>query len=393
MRSETSQDHPLESEMKVVVEKRRFLRDLDEVESVLGEYDGFLRTLPERPDWEGQALELAAGHLQRLNRAQVTLQTIELVAAILRHSLERLTADSLRFRMPADGGSPGAEPGEEADAAARTERLSLLVSELHGLVQQAPLAMQEKLRILLASFSNLFNGLIAGAAAPVEEATDQINLITSSRESQNLIREIAFITRRIYDSLDAFSADLPLQDLNESAEGMSEAVRKLNSVMGRLEQAANHNLDALEAHLGRVKRSRTAMAKLLEDLREGQRRLGRLKLAHPEVASRLTQLQDELGDGIGSRVMLLCNRAELNRDSLISMTANQSFQDLTGQTLKKIIAFIQNLEAQIVALLEKYRPVLGLTAPKRSGPKAAPAARIEGQNQDQVDALLADLGF
>src|SRR3972149_4999774 len=184
MASEALQDRPLESEMKVVVEKRRFLRDLDEVESVLGEYDGFLRTLPERRDWEGQALELAAGHLQRLNRAQVTLPTIELGAATLRPRLERLPADSLRFRMPADGGSPGAGSGEETDAAARTERLSLLVSELHGLAQQAPLAIQEKLRILLASFSNLFNGLIAGAAAPVEEAADQINLLTSRRESQ-----------------------------------------------------------------------------------------------------------------------------------------------------------------------------------------------------------------
>ncbi|MEE8395587.1 MAG: protein phosphatase CheZ [bacterium] len=82
-------------------------------------------------------------------------------------------------------------------------------------------------------------------------------------------------------------------------------------------------------------------------------------------------------------------------------SGNQGFQDLTGQTLKKTIEFIETLELQLVDLLQKYRPILGLTAQagqpaqvaepgQEAAPQAAPQLR---QSQDQVDSLLADLGF
>jgi chemotaxis protein CheZ len=380
------------ADMKVVVGKRQFFKELGEVESVLTEYERFLRAIPSQPDWETRAIELAREHQRRLSRARASLQTVELLAAMLQRALTRVSAERLRIHWRGNGEKPDGAAPIGPDSGERAEKLSLLVGELHGLAQQAPLAMQEKLRILLSSISSLFGGLLAGAGDQVEEATDQINLLTSSRESQNLIREIAYIARDIYNSLNAFSANLPLQDLSDSAEGISEAVRKLKSVIQRLEQAANQNLDALEAHLHRVENARSGIDELLKTLRESQQMLGMLKLEHPQIAERITRLQDDLGDGIGSRVMLLRNRAEINRESLISMTANQSFQDLTGQTLKKIIAFIENLQIQIVKLLEKYRPVLGLTAPKSGPPKDEAAAR-ERQSQDQVDALLADLGF
>ena len=381
------------ADMKVIVDKGRFLRELHAVQTVLEEYQEFLRDVPAGPGWEEQALELSRTHQRNLRRAQASLRAIELVAAILREALALSKSGTVRFRMPKLKGQPAPIAVTGSDAAARLQELDLLVAELNALVQQAPLALQDRLLVLLHSFSALFSATLAGEEQRIDEVTDQINLLTSSQESQNLIREIAYIAREVYESLNTFSAELPLQNLSESAEGISDAVKRLNSVMQRLEEAALHNLDSLEAHLGRIDRGKIASDDLLLALRESQHLIGTLKLQDPASSVRLSRLQDHLGDGIGSRVMLLRNRAELNRESLISMMANQSFQDLTGQTLKKIIAFVETLEMQIVSILERYRPVLGLSSPN---PKAAqePGAEPEQrQDQDQVDSLLADLGF
>ena len=92
--------------------------------------------------------------------------------------------------------------------------------------------------------------------------------------------------------------------------------------------------------------------------------------------------------------MMLQNRIEGWGEEYLKMMANQSFQDLTGQTMGKIITFVEELEMQLVAILEKYRPVLGLTVRKAAPkPDEAPEETPARQNQGQVDALLADLGF
>jgi chemotaxis protein CheZ len=391
----TEGHRPAEADMKVIVDKGRFLRELRSVQGVLDEYQAFLRDVPADTGWEDEALELVHSHQRALRRAQASLRAIDLVAAILREALALSKTDQIRFRLPPLRAKTVPTLDAGADRAERIEELNLQIAELNALVQQAPLALQEKLRVLLNSFSLLFTAILAGDEQRIEEVTDQINLLTSSRESQSLIREIAYIAREVYDSLNAFSAGLPLQNLSESAEGISEAVRRMNSVIRGLEEAALHNLDALDAHLGRISRGQKATDDLLAALRESQHVIGEIKLQSPAASERLTRLQDQLGDGIGSRVMLLRNRAELKRESHISMTANQSFQDLTGQTLKKIIAFVETLEMQIVGILERYRPVLGLSGSKRKedAPGESVEKPIEKQNQDQVDALLADLGF
>ncbi len=377
--------------MKVVVGKQQLSRELRHIHAVMTEYEAFLRTVPTLPDWETQAIDLVRSHEVRLDRAKVTLRTMGLVSAMIRELLARVPKEELTFTPLATSETT---PAEGMDAADRSGKLSALIDQLHGLSEHAPLALQEKIRILLASIETLFTALIEGDQERTDETMDQINLLTSSRESRNLIREIAVIARDIYDSLNAVSDDLPLGELSESTEGISEAVRKLKSVISRLEDSANQNLDALEASVSRVKDEQSNADGVLSGLRDVQQRLGELKLAHPAAAQALAALQDKLGDGVGSPMLLLRNRAEVSRESYMSMMANQSFQDLTGQTLKKTIAFIENLQLQLMELLERYRPMFGLSTPP-AAPKALESSQDspDRQSQDQVDSLLADLGF
>jgi len=377
--------------MKVVVGKQQLSRELRHIHTVMTEYEAFLRASPTLPDWETRAIDLVRSHEVRLDRAKVTLRTMGLVSAMIRELLARVPRTELTF-TPLARSEPA--PAEGADAGDRSGKLEALVDQLHGLAQHAPLALQEKIRILLSSIQTLFVSLIEGDQELTDETMDQINLLTSSRESRNLIREIAVIAREIYDSLNAVSDDLPLDDLTESTEGISEAVRKLKSVISRLEDSANQNLDALEASASRAKDEQSNTDGVLGGLRDVQQRLGELKLSHPAAAQALAALQDKLGDGVGSPMMLLQSRTEANRESYVSMMANQSFQDLTGQTLKKTIAFIENLQLQLMELLERYRPMFGLSTPTAAS-KALESSKDgpDRQSQDQVDSLLADLGF
>jgi chemotaxis protein CheZ len=74
------------------------------------------------------------------------------------------------------------------------------------------------------------------------------------------------------------------------------------------------------------------------------------------------------------------------------MMANQSFQDLTGQTLKKVINFVESLQFKLIELLPNYgnfqetqsADVTESEEKEESGPL---------QSQEKVDQMLADLGF
>ena len=175
--------------------------------------------------------------------------------------------------------------------------------------------------------------------------------------------------------------------------------------MVRLEEAAFGNLDHLEMLNGNVRGDEEICERILEGLRKSQHILGELKAAHPEKGEEISALQDKLGDQLGSGVMMLRTRLHENSETYLSLTANQGFQDLTGQTLKKTIHFIQSLELQLIDVLRKYKPLLEYSADALtlapSDTQEVPAALVTGdplasggrQSQDDVDQLLADLGF
>ncbi|MCL2645018.1 MAG: protein phosphatase CheZ, partial [Betaproteobacteria bacterium] len=81
---------------------------------------------------------------------------------------------------------------------------------------------------------------------------------------------------------------------------------------------------------------------------------------------------------------------------LLEIMMAQDFQDLTGQVIKKVIEMAQELEAQLLSILIE-------AAPEDFSEKAGcllngPVVNSEGRddvvtNQEQVDDLLASLGF
>jgi chemotaxis protein CheZ len=75
----------------------------------------------------------------------------------------------------------------------------------------------------------------------------------------------------------------------------------------------------------------------------------------------------------------------------------QDFQDLTGQVIKRIIAITKEMEQQLLMLLVDHAPAVAkadLSVSLLNGPVINPAGRSDVvTSQDQVDELLASLGF
>ncbi|MDH4120679.1 MAG: protein phosphatase CheZ [Deltaproteobacteria bacterium] len=378
--------------MEVVIDKKKLLSDLGHLQTVLREYHSFLHGMKGSDTWTEEGKNMLQRHKDLLNSKNATLKTLGLVNALLQKVLAHITADPVVIHQPLDGMAahiekPGAPQGD-------AKSFQDLIAQMNTVVRHAPLALQEKIRYLLVCINNLFKGVLAHNPDSVGEAMNQINLLTSNRVSQNLVREIAQIARDIYSTLTQFTDGLPLDTLNESADGMSIAVNRLRMVISRLEDAANQNLEGLET-IERLNRESLARVDgVLKTLRDAQNRLGAMKISHPHLEAQLTEIQDKLGDGVGSAMMMLQTNIMLFQETYLNLVSNQSFQDLTGQTLKRIITFVQDLETQIVKLLRRYKPLLGLTSEVKPPTLMRDAqASPHRQNQNQVDDLLSELGF
>ncbi|MCZ6557594.1 MAG: protein phosphatase CheZ [SAR324 cluster bacterium] len=391
-----------EPTIKVIVDKKQLLEDLSNLEGMMSEYNQLLSRVEGEEDLESDALAMIRSHQQYLANAKVSLKVIDMVSAVMRGLLDRMEVDELSLKLnPKAGPARTAlvEAGADVTGPGGVEILEQLVARVNSVAQNAPLAMQEKIRYLLLSSLNLFKGAVANDKEGIDDAINQINLLTSTRESQNLVKAIAIIARDVYNTLNNMSDEIPILDtLTESSDGISEAARKLKAVVGRLEESAFANLDYLELLSGRLKEDAEVCERVQDGLRKSQQILGELKANHPGQADALTSLQNKLGDQIGSGILLMRNQIQENSGTYMSLTANQGFQDLTGQTLKKTIEFIEDLEMQLVQILKKYKPMFspaaGLAAaPAEQSLEQGPDPQGITQNQDEVDDLLAALGF
>jgi chemotaxis protein CheZ len=391
-----------EPTIKVVVDKKQLLNDLNDLEGMMSEYNQLLSRVDGEEGWESDALSMIRSHQQYLADAKVSLKVIDMVSAVMRGMLDRVKVDELSLKLNPKAGTARpalAEAGAGVMGPGGLEILEQLVARVNSVAQNAPLAMQEKIRYLLLSSLKLFKGVVANDGEGIDDSINQINLLTSTRESQNLVKAIALIARDVYNTLNNMSNEIPILDtLTESTDGISEAARKLKAVVGRLEEAAFANLDYLELLSGRLREDAEVCERVQESLRKSQHILGELKINHPDKAGELTSLQDKLGDQIGSGVMLMRSKIQENSDTFMSLTANQGFQDLTGQTLKKTIVFIEDMEMQLVQILKKYKPMFGPNAGQAAtredqSLEQGPDPKGITQSQDEVDDLLAALGF
>ncbi|BCX89211.1 chemotaxis protein CheZ [Methylomarinovum tepidoasis] len=245
--------------------------------------------------------------------------------------------------------------------------------------------LDESLEARLTRAKALVAALEQGDEEEADRVLDEIGRVRQSM----LFQEIGRLTRQLHDALTGFMLDDKLAELTERE--MPDARERLKYVITMTEQAANTTLNVVEQVLPMVDdlSARTA------SLSQRWRRLLQREMSFEEFkefSRDITTFLDELDDGLNQV------QGQLNE-----VLMAQSFQDLTGQIIRRVIDLVQEVEHSLVELI-RFAARQGSGQPVKTGKKAdkteaqGPVVPEVDQgeavsSQDDVDDLLSSLGF
>lgn len=225
--------------------------------------------------------------------------------------------------------------------------------------------------------------LKAMQAGDEQNASMALAALADARESV-LFKEIGTITRDLHDALRQFTDDNRLSQL--AAQDMPDARERLRYVTTLTEQAAHRTLEAAEQAV-------PLTDNLVRRSRRVAERLGELRALHPE--------NQPLHDAFGPIEIYLASvkkEGEQVHAHLTEVIMAQEFQDLTGQLMHHVIHLLEHLETEMVKLIRVVGMQQTGSTPdddptKAEGPALPTAGSHVAHSQDDVDDLLASLGF
>lgn len=196
-----------------------------------------------------------------------------------------------------------------------------------------------------------------------DKASQALDEIIATRDD-NLLEQVEQIAQNLHDTLEQFGSDSML--LQQTKHGLPDATERLEYVIQTTEDASNKTLSAAE----------NAIA-LLETLESQATEASQKEL--------ISQAQAEV-----TEIMMA-----------------QSFQDLTGQVLNRVIMLVTSLEQSLMELIDKSGihiddipdPIESEEDRKAQemkgiGPNVTKSSQQNVVNsQDEVDDLLGDLGI
>jgi len=237
---------------------------------------------------------------------------------------------------------------------------------------------------LLAVSKRLIEQIEAGTDEDIDKVLDEV---AAFRES-GLFQELGKLTRELHDSIRNFQLDDRFNAIAETE--IPDAKERLEYVLTMTEQSADKTLTAVEDSTPKVEQ----LAVSFNDLEQRWTRFKKKELNAEEfrqLASDMSQFFEE------SKVVT----NELN-SNLNTVLMAQDFQDLTGQIIRKVIKLVEDVESNLVNLIRLQGDSANTETEKAEkdtkgvleGPQI-PGKEAEDvmANQDDVDDLLASLGF
>lgn len=218
-------------------------------------------------------------------------------------------------------------------------------------------------------------------SSPVNIDHEETETVTTNKK---VIDQIGQMTRNLHDSLRELGYDKRLEAI---ANEVPEAQNKLTYIASKTEQAAERTLSATEIAMPiQEKLSATAV-----QLSTQWKQAIETQQNNPDTEKFKTLLIDTLQflDNIPEQ-------ANATNTQLLEIMMAQDFQDLTGQVIKKVTHMVQSLEKDLIDLLLANVPnkIASTEEGLLNGPVTNPEKRNDVvSSQDQVDDLLASLGF
>jgi len=202
----------------------------------------------------------------------------------------------------------------------------------------------------------IVEAITAFMAAITEQDYEKADIVIQSimKDGQNdLFKEVGKITRKLHDTIKSFKESLDPRLKDIAKVEIPNAADRLQYVIDRTEEAANKTMGVVEKYILRM-----------DDLGSHIRKIQ----GPPETIEYLKGYKNGL------------------EDDLTEILTTQSFQDLTGQTIKKVIQLVGDIEKELVTLIAHF----GVKV--EQGVKA-PVVVPEKVTQAGVDDLLKEFGF
>lgn len=200
-------------------------------------------------------------------------------------------------------------------------------------------------------FDDIVSFIEAISNQDYEKADNAIENIMKKGQG-DLFKEVGKVTRKLHDSVKSFKDALDPKIKEMANTEVPDAIDRLNFVIEKTEEAANKTMGIVEKYLMQM----------------------------DELSANIRQL-----NGHDDAVRYIKNFKNNLEDDLSELITTQSFQDLTGQTIKKVIKLVGDLEEELVKMITTF----GLKAES----SAADNIVYEKVSQTDVDDLLKEFGF
>ncbi|WP_293264150.1 protein phosphatase CheZ [Neptunomonas sp.] len=258
-----------------------------------------------------------------------------------------------------------------------------------------------------------FESLLRDKAAELVEVVGSgdingaLTIINDLQQVKHLAfyNEVGYLTRGLHEAIKSFSDDVKVQGEAEGAEdnsiqGMADASERLSYVIELTEKTSHETMDRVDKSLA-----------LVDKMDEQSGRFA-------DLLSMVGQLEAEFEGLRGGydRTCQLTKESEQTvkdlRAELTEILVAQSYQDITGQLIRRVITLVTQVEGSLVQLMDmaaKVERISGLHVEKpasninqkaKKDPIEAEGPQLAGSNnpevagdQDDVDDLLSSLGF
>ncbi len=218
-----------------------------------------------------------------------------------------------------------------------------------------------------------------------DEAETKVIMLAAKLQQGSVFDQIGALTRDLHDSITSFTNDERLRVI--ANEEMPDASQRLKYIISMTDQAANRTLDAVESCEPIVNSLLATIDNLMpawDQLMHGQiDRFEFVNLCH-KIDNLIRKTRDI---------------AEKVSDQLNKIMMAQDYQDLTGQMIQKVIKLVAEVEEKLVKFLVAcgkdvpHKKASTGTEPQGPALEKDKQANLVASSQDEVDDLLANLGF
>lgn len=240
-------------------------------------------------------------------------------------------------------------------------------------------AAEDDMEALFDQVASAHTATVPAAAAPAG-AGEAGAPADASAADKPMFERLGGIVRLLHDSLRELGYD---KALTEASSQIVDAQDRLEYVASLTEQAANKVLNTLDEGM-------PAQDQLSKQAREMDARWAALfdgKLSIDEFKA--------LAGDSRQFAQTVAEATEAEKARLLDIMMAQDFQDITGQLIKKVVTITKTVEHELAELLRDNAPpaVREKLAAKPATLMSGPALPAIALDQDNVDDLLADLGF